>query len=276
MNIKEMKFSVLMSVYHKENPEYFLLAVESVIKQSVKPTEVVIVKDGVLTKDLENACEKLLDYYPKCIRFVSLEENVGLGLALQKGVLACKYDLIARMDTDDISKPERFEKQLKVFAENPNLAVCGGFIEEFSSTPQHIDSVRSVPLDKASIYRFAKKRNPFNHMTVMFRKQAVLDAGGYRSFYLLEDYYLWFRMIYCNYDMINIPHILVSVRAGKSMYERRGGFQYFLSEKKLYGIFLKKGYIGFFTYMFVLTVRFACRVLPKHIRSLIYTIYIRK
>ncbi len=271
-----MKFSVLMSVYYKEKTEYFLEAVESVINQTIKPTEIVIVKDGALTEELEEACSILLHKYSPNIRFVPLEKNVGLGLALQKGVLECRYDLIARMDTDDISKPDRFEKQLKAFATDSSLAICGGFIEEFSTTPQQIDSIRSVPLNKESIYAFAKKRNPFNHMTVMFNKKAVLDAGNYQPLLLLEDYYLWFRLIMHKKDMINLPDVLVKARTGKDMFMRRGGWEYFVREKKLYDIFFKEKYINIWQYMSVIFIRFMSRVIPNKMRFYLYHFFIRK
>lgn len=271
-----MKFSVLMAVYYKEIPEYFLEAVESVINQTIKPSEILIVKDGPLTEALEEACNNLLHKYSQYIRFVHLEKNVGLGLALQKGVLECQYDLVARMDTDDISKPDRFEKQLKAFAATPSLVICGGFIEEFSTTPHQIDSIRSVPLDKDSIYTFAKKRNPFNHMTVMFRKKAVLDAGNYQPMLLLEDYYLWFRLIMNKCDMLNISDVLVQARTGKDMYMRRGGWNYFIREKQLYDIFFKRHYINKTEYIGVVLVRLISRLLPNKIRARIYSNFIRK
>lgn len=270
-----MKFSVLMSVYYKEKPECFLEAVESVINQTIKPAEIVIVKDGALTEALEEACSTLLHKYSPYIRFIPLERNVGLGLALQKGVLECRYDLIARMDTDDISKVDRFEKQLKAFIENPEIVICGGFIEEFSNSSQDIEGIRCVPLDRASIYEFAKRRNPFNHMTVMFRKQAVLDAGNYQSFLLLEDYYLWYRLILKKYSMMNIPDILVSVRADEGMIERRGGLSYFEKESRLYKLFYNDKYITLFELILVLFIRFWGRICPGKLRRIIYAYFLR-
>ncbi len=275
MKIDEIKFSVLMSVYYKENPKFFRQAVESIINQTVKPSEVVIVKDGPLTESLELECNKLLQEYSGYVRFIQLEKNVGLGIALQNGVLECRYDLIARMDTDDISKEDRFEKQLKVFTENPNITICGGFIEEFSDSLQHIEGVRRVPLDQISIYKFAKRRNPFNHMTVMFKREAVLAAGNYQPFLLLEDYYLWYRLIKKKCSMINVPDILVSVRADKRMFERRGGVSYFCREISLYKIFYDDKYISFIEFLFVLNLRFWGRICPGGVRRFLYKIFFR-
>ena len=271
----KMKFSVLMSVYHKENHIYFQQAVESVIQQTVKPTEIVIVKDGKLTRELEFICNQLMHKYPRYIRFISLKENVGLGLALQKGVLECKYELIARMDTDDISKSDRFEKQLKAFQDNTELSICGGYIEEFSDSLQQIDSIRCVPLGNKSIYAFSKKRNPFNHMSVMFKKKDVLEAGNYQPFHLLEDYYLWFRMIMLNKQMLNLPDVLVSVRAGDDMIFRRGGWRYFKNEKKLFDEFLQQRYISIYEYLYIIIVRLISRIIPNFVRGKIYNIFFR-
>lgn len=271
----KIKISVLMSVYKKENPAYFRQAVESVVNQTVKPDEIVIVKDGPLTNELEEVCNELLHEYKRYIRFVPLEKNMGLGLALQKGVTECRNQLIARMDTDDIAKLDRFEKQLKVFEENSDIAVCGGYIEEFSEDVNRIDSIRKVPLENKDIYEFAKKRNPFNHMTVMFRKGAVLDAGNYQPFYLLEDYYLWFRMLLNGEKMVNLSDILVSVRGGRNMVARRGGWKYFKNEKRLYEIFKKQRYISEIEYLCMVFIRGISRLMPNVIRRKIYGCFLR-
>ncbi|SFW36875.1 glycosyltransferase [Selenomonas ruminantium] len=274
-SINEKKFSVLMSVYKNENPEFFCQAVESVMNNTVRPAEIVIVKDGKLPQRLENVCNKILTQYPRYIHFVPLKKNVGLGIALQRGLLECHYDLVARMDTDDIAKPYRFEKQLKVFAHEASVDVCGGWIEEFSVDVEKIDNIRKVPETTKEIYNFAKKRNPFNHMTVMFRKEAVIKVGSYQHFPLLEDYYLWFRMIINKCRMYNIQEILCSVRTGKSMIARRGGLSYFKNEKKLYDCFYKQGYISAGEYITTLTERFIARIAPKEVRALMYRLFLR-
>jgi len=270
-----INFSVLMSVYCKEKAEYFLEAVKSVLEQSIKPTEIVIVKDGKLTPSLEETCARLLHDNPQCIRFVQLEKNVGLGMALQKGVLECKCDLIARMDTDDISRWDRFEKQINEFAKNSNLALCGGVIEEFSVSPVKIECLRKVPLEKKSIYKYAKTRNPFNHMTVMFKKKAVLEVGNYQPFYLLEDYYLWYRLIKNGYDVQNLPDVLVTVRSNKKMITRRGGFAYLKSEVKLFREFYNDKYISLMEFLSAICARGIVRICPHEIRSIIYKFILR-
>ncbi len=273
--ISQMKFSVLMSIYKKECPEWFITAVESVESQTVKPDEVVIVQDGPLTDPLYDACDKLKNKYSN-IRYIKLKQNQGLGIALQYGVKACKNELIARMDTDDISVPDRFEKQLKEFSINSSLSLCGGFIEEFSTTPEELETTRKVPLTKNEIISFGKKRNPFNHMTVMFRKADVLAAGNYQSFLLFEDYYLWVRMIMKDYEMKNIADTLVLVRTGKGMIARRGGIEYFKKEKKLYQEFYRLGYINKAEMTVLLALRMIVHISPNWVRRIVYKNILRK
>lgn len=221
-----MEFSVLMSVYYKENPEYLKLSLDSVIKQTVPAAEIVLIKDGPLTKELDDIINQYGDKYAGLFRVFSLEENVGLGKALNYGVQCCKYDLIARMDTDDIAVPNRFELQIKEFIKDNELVLCGAQIAEFEDNPQVINGYRKVPLTQKEIIKFSKKRNPFNHMTVMFRKQAILDAGKYQEMPYFEDYWLWIRILQKRYVVKNIDKILVNVRAGAEMLDRRGGLSY--------------------------------------------------
>lgn len=271
-----MHFSVLMSVYKSEKPRYFKTAVDSVINQSVRPSEIVIVQDGKLTNELYSVCDELKRSYEDLIKYVVLEKNVGLGKALQIGVENCKYELIARMDTDDIAKKDRFELQLSEFKKNSELGLCGGIIEEFSDSPDNVNSTRKVPLTCDAIYAFAQSRNPFNHMTVMFRKSTVLKAGNYQTMHLCEDYYLWYRTIKNNVKMCNLPNVLVSVRADNKMFERRGGWKYFLSEYKLQKKFLESGFISTNVFILNILTRFLVRILPNKIRCFFYKKVVRR
>lgn len=270
-----MNFSVLMSAYNKEQPQYLQQALESVMQQSTPPSEIVFIEDGILTPDLYAVCTAFKKQYPKIFRRIPLTKNVGLGRALQRGVLECCYSLIARMDTDDIAKPDRFKRQLAEFATDDALAMLGGWIEEFSGTPQEICSIRKVPLTHEEIVSFAKKRNPFNHMTVMFRKEAVLAAGNYQPMYLCEDYYLWFRMIQKHFAMRNVPEVLVSVRGNENMFQRRGGVRYFQEEMRLQEIFYRTGFITKSEYCRNLIVRFAARIMPNKMRGFAYRHFLR-
>ena len=165
------KYSVLMSLYKKEHPEYLCKALESMINQTVKPDEIVLVEDGPLTPELYAVVED----YKEHLTIVVNEKNMGLGLALNEGLKACRNELVARMDTDDISKPDRCEKQLKRFEEKPELAIVGCHIDEFVGTPENIISQRRVPTTSGAIFNYAKRRSAFNHPAVMYRKSAVLS-----------------------------------------------------------------------------------------------------
>lgn len=270
-----MKFSVLLSVYAKEQPRYLQQAIESVMAQSAPPSEVVLVEDGLLTPELYAVCQQFEKQYASRFRRIPLPQNVGLGLALQRGVLECRHSLIARMDTDDIAKPGRFERQLAEFAMDDTLALLGGWIEEFSDTPQEIHSIRKVPLGQQDILSFAKTRNPFNHVTVMFRKDAVLAAGNYRPMYLCEDYDLWVRMMQHHFHMRNVPAILVSVRGDETMFQRRGGWKYFREEMRLQEIFYRTGFITPMEYGRNLMLRLLARMMPNRIRAFAYRHLVR-
>ncbi|CRZ34502.1 glycosyltransferase [Herbinix hemicellulosilytica] len=173
----QLKYSVLMSIYKKEKPEYFIQSIESMINQTLRPDEIVIVKDGELTKDLENIIEHYIYKYPGLFNIVPLKENVGLGKALDEGLKYCKNELVARMDTDDISLPERCEIQVKEFIKNPKLSIVGTMIDEFYDDPKNVISSRIVPTSNYEIHKFIKRRSPFNHPTVMFKKSDVIRCG---------------------------------------------------------------------------------------------------
>ena len=186
------KYSVLMSLYKKEHPAYLRLALDSMLNQTIAPDEIVLVEDGPLTDELYDV---LKEYVP-FLHLVVNEKNLGLGLALNTGLRACRNELVARMDTDDISKPDRCEKQLKRFAEKPELALVGCHIDEFIGTPDQVVSQRRVPLRSEEIYRFAKRRSAFNHPAVMYRKSAVLAEGGYSDLKRNQDVELFGRMLF--------------------------------------------------------------------------------
>jgi len=222
-----MDFSVLMSVYIKESPEFLEKSLESVlITQTLTPSDVVLVKDGPLTNELEDVIKKFKSEFPNQLNVIGLEKNLGLGKALNIGLENCKYDLVARMDSDDISVEHRFETQLRYFEENHTLDVVGGNIIEFYDFPSQPVAERKVPSTMQEIVEMMKRRNPMNHVSVMFKKSAVLRAGGYKHLPYLEDYYLWVRMVETNCLMINIDDTLVYVRTGAEMYKRRGNKEY--------------------------------------------------
>ncbi|WP_455654509.1 glycosyltransferase [Phascolarctobacterium sp.] len=265
-----MEFSVLMSVYYKEKSEYLKLALDSVLEQTVTAAEIVLIKDGPLTKELDEVIEEYDKKYSGLFRIFALEKNVGLGKALNFGVQQCKYDLIARMDTDDIAVPNRFELQIKEFIKDNELALCGGQIAEFEEDPQIISGYRKVPLTRTEIVKFAKKRNPFNHMTVMFKKQAVLDAGNYQDMPCFEDYWLWVRILQKDYAVKNVGQVLVKVRAGAEMLARRGGWEYVKASFAYYKVLAENNFLGVLDFIGIFILRLSISILPISVRQQIY------
>lgn len=269
------KFSVLLSLYKSEKPEFLRQALESVLNQSVLPDEIVIVKDGSLTEELEDVLKDFSNK-SKLFRFLPFKNNRGLGLALRDGVEACRNELIARMDTDDVCKPDRFEKQLHYLKQHPEIALLGTAIEEFSEDINNPDSKTVLPLVHSDIVDFAKKRNPFRHMTVMFKKKAVIQSGNYRHFLWFEDYDLWVRMIKNGNMTANLPEILVSVRAGEDMFARRGGLKYLKQDLKFQMHLYNLKLIGVFGLFINIIIRSLVRVLPNSLRVIVYRRGLRK
>ncbi len=270
------KYSVLMSLYIKEKPEYLRLAIQSMINQTVQPDEIVIVKDGEITEELQHVLDEYTSNYPSLFNIVGYETNHGLGYALNFGLAHTKNELVARMDTDDISLTDRCEKQLEFFEKNPHLDIVGGDMTEFIGEQQNTVGTRIVPMDAQSIEKYLKKRCPFNHITVMYKKTAVQNAGGYLDWFWNEDYYLWLRMYLNKCNFANTGTILASARVGKEMYNRRGGMKYFKSEAKLQKYMLNNKIIGFGTYLMNVFKRFIVQLLlPNKIRGWVFRKFAR-
>lgn len=266
------KYSVLMSLYIKEKPEYLRLAVDSMLNQTVKPDEIVIVEDGPLT----DALYAVLDEYGDKITRIRNEKNLGLGLALNVGLKACRNELVARMDTDDISKPERCEKQLQYFVEHPGTDIVGGDIAEFIGDESNIVGKRVVPQSNEEIREYMKKRCAFNHMSVMYKKASVQVAGGYQDWFWNEDYYLWIRMWLKGAVFANTGTVLVDVRVGEEMYQRRGGWKYFKSEAQLQRFMLENNVIALPRYLLNVAQRLVLQVLmPNKARGWIFQKFAR-
>lgn len=268
-------FSVLMSVYFKEKPEFLIKSLNSVINQTIPPDEIVLVKDGGLTPELDNVVLEFSRKYNELFNVVSLKENVGLGCALAKGLKVCRNELIARMDTDDICVSNRFELQLKEFDKDSKLDICGGYIEEFVDNENNIIAFRKVPLNQNDIYKYQKKRDAFNHMTVMYKKSTVLAAGNYQNCLLMEDSLLWSNMLIKNAHCKNIPAILCKVRVGNEMYSRRGGYRYFVKYVLGRTRILKTGYIGIFDYIETICAQFCVAFAPLWMRKMLFKYFLR-
>lgn len=238
-------FSVCTSVYKNDKPEFVRVALDSMlVHQSVKPDEIVLVQDGPVPEDLSLLLSKYEDKYSDVMHIIRLEKNGGLGNALRLGVDNARYDIIARMDSDDICLPDRFEKQLAYLEEHPDCDIVGGQITEFINTPENVVGKRDVPCSNKEIYNYMKVRCALNHPTVMFKKEAVLKAGNYIDWFWNEDYYMWIRMMENGCVFANLPVVLVNMRSGLDQYERRGGLKYFKSEAKLQYYMYSKGIMG--------------------------------
>lgn len=257
-----------MSVYIKENPQFLKAAIDSMIAQTIPPDEIVLVEDGPLTDELYNMIEFFNKSYLNLFTIIKNDVNLGLGLSLNKGVFACKNELIARMDSDDIAAPDRCKQQLDYLSENSEVSIVGGNISEFVNDSFNIIGYRKVPCNDKEIKKYAKKRCPFNHMTVMFKKSAVIAAGNYIDWHYNEDYYLWIRMMLQGSMFANTGTVLVNARVGSDMYKRRGGWKYFRSEARIQKYMLKNHIIGLLRYMINVTERFILQVLmPNNLRG---------
>lgn len=272
---EDFKFSVLMSVYKNDKAEEVEYAINSLLVQTVMPSQIVIVQDGILAEEVY--C--LLDKYKKnngLFTFVELKENVGLGNALNIGLKYCKYEYIARMDSDDFSLSNRFEKQIGFLKKHPEVDVLGGYIEEFDELLQDKLAIRAVPISSEEIKKGMKTRNAMNHVTVIYKKSKVIEAGNYKDCLYFEDYYLWCRMLNAGMIFHNLDDILVNVRTGSEMYKRRGGATYNKSitsfEKKIY----KLGFINLYQYCKNISIRLVVSNMPNTLRSLIYKKKLRK
>lgn len=270
-----MEISVLMSVYFKEKKENLKQALESIVNQTYKPKQIVIIKDGILTRELEECLGEYKKTYKDLIDIYSINKSDCLGTVLAYGVNKCKYEYIARMDSDDVAPLNRFEEQLKIIKQKPNIDILGGYIEEYDELLEKFICFRKVPLKYEDIKRYIKKQCPFNHGTVIMKKKSILSVGNYNDV-LLEDYDLWARMLIHGCYMENIPVILGKNRTGISMYKRRSGIKQIKKilqiEKKL----LEYNIINKIEYVYNIFIRSVFALLPVKSKKYIYKNYIRQ
>jgi glycosyltransferase involved in cell wall biosynthesis len=269
-----MKFSVLLSVYKRESPEFLRHSFDSVFNQTLPPDEVVLVEDGTLTSELYEAIETISQHHSN-LKVVILSDNQGLGKALAIGMEHCQYDIVARMDTDDICMPQRFEKQIEFLEAHPDIDVVGAWISEFVGTPSNVVAIRNLPEEHEQIFQFGKSRNPINHPVVMFRKKAVLEAGGYQPFPLFEDYFLWVRMLMHGYRFHNLPYSLLLFRRSPEMMKRRGGHSYANNEVLFQKTLYKIGYITHTRMIKNIFLRYGTRIVPNSVRNWLYNRFLR-
>lgn len=261
------KYSFLASVYKNTKLEEMKICVESMINQTCPPDQIVIVIDGAVPEALSQYISSEAENNPELFTIVPLSENVGLGRALAAGMIECRNEIIARTDTDDINRLDRMSIQLDFMAEN-DVDIVGSNIAEFIDTPENIVSYRKLPQRHEDICVYLKKRCPFNHMTVVFKKSAVEKAGGYLHWHYNEDSYLWVRMYLSGAKFANIDDNLVYARIDIDTFKRRGGYKYYKSERDLFAFMYKSKIISFFEYQEAKIIRFIVQVLmPNGVRQ---------
>ena len=268
-------FSVCMSVYKNDKPEFLVEALGSLFEQTLIPTEIVLVEDGPVTDELEKVVRGYEIMYPAIMNVVRCERNGGLGTALRIGVEHSHYDLIARMDSDDISHPERFEKQMQFMHDHPEVDICGGDAAKFESDIKNIIGYTRPAYEDAEMKKVLQDRTPFCHVTIMAKKEAIIKSGNYIEIFNQEDYYLWTRMAQAGCIFANLKDVLVYVRV-LEIGSRRGGWRYFKNELFMQNYLLKAKIISFPKYIKHLSMKFTFQMLfTSNMRQWAYTHILR-
>lgn len=267
---------MLMSVYYKDRPEWLEYSIESMLKQTIFPSEFVIVEDGKLTEELENVIIRYEKEYPELFKIIKLEKNSGLGVALSIGIEKCKYEYIARMDSDDYSSPDRIEKEFNIFKKYPDLGLVGTNVREFENDINNISCNVVLPEKHQEIYKYSKSRCPFRQPTLLYKKSEILKAGNYREFYLFEDYDLYVRLLKNGCKCYNIQEPLVYVRVGKDFYKRRGGIKYVKTILKFKNEQLKSGYFSLVDYLKSTIPHVIVCLMPNSLREYVYKNFLRE
>lgn len=273
--VKLPDYSVLMSVYKNDDASFLDQAIESMVNQTVPFTDFVLVCDGPVTAELNHIIARWQELLNERMTVVQLKENRGLGNALNIGLARCKCDYVARMDSDDLSRPHRCGLLLAKLIEE-NLDLVGGSIEEFTATPGDLGSIRTVPCCYKAILKRVKTRNPFNHVSVMFKRAAVESVGGYQHYAWMEDYWLWARMIASGCRCANIEDVLVDVRTGNGMYKRRSNIAYLKSQLSFFGDLRRLGLINGFDQISSSLIRTLITVMPVGMVKSVYNLVLRE
>lgn len=265
-------YSVLMSVYYKEKPENLKESIQSILNQTLKSNDIVLICDGPLNEELD----EVIASFKNQINVYRFEKNQGLGHALQYGVLKCKNEYIARMDTDDIAREDRCEKELNYLLEHQDISIVGSNVDEFTTNVKEIKSSRIVPENNEEIVKFSKTRNPFNHPTVMFKKSDIIAAGNYKDVRFMQDYFMWIDLLSSGYKGHNIQESLVYMRADENLYKRRSGKTYFKIQKQLLDYMKEKNYITKKQYIKSFIIRCGSSFAPNWLRQKLFKKFMRK
>lgn len=259
-----ISFSVLISIYCRENSVYFREALDSIFSQTLLPSEIVLVKDGKLTPELDSVIDEYVNRYP-IFKILVNEENLGLGLSLAKGVLACSNEYIARMDTDDTMPKDRFEKEFALLEQDNDVVSCWSAL--YDETMDTVVAIKKRPASHDEIVRLAKRRSPLCHAGSVFRRSAVLRAGNYQHCNLYEDYHLWVRMLVSGCRFSNVQKVLYNVRTSGSMINRRGGWKYAINELRTFFFFYKLRFYSLGDLIRNSFTHFPIRIMPMFLRS---------
>ena len=265
----------MLTVYKSDNPDYFRKSLESMINQTVPSNDIVVVKDGIVPDSIEIVIDDLQKGHPE-IHPLQLNQNLGLGLALNEGLKICQNELVARMDSDDISLPTRCEKQLALFESDPELDIVGCPVKEFVGTPDNIVGKRDVPLNNEDIHKYNRRRDPFNHPTVMYRKSKVLKYGPYGNYRKNQDTDLWIKLLSNGCKAANHPDYLLMFRFDEGTYKKRKSW---VNTKLLIEIrkkAWKNGYCSFFDFVFVACAQLGIYFLPEGFQKKIYKYFLRR
>ena len=270
------KYSVLMSLYSNEKPEYLRLAVQSMVDQTLRPDEIIIVKDGQITPQLQEVLDEFNSQYPELFIIVGYEKNRGLGLALNFGLQYCRNELVARMDTDDIAMPKRCEQQVDTFERYPELSIVGSAVDEFCNTPDNVTGRRIVPSEHTEIYEFAKRRSAFNHPSVMYRKSKVLEFNGYSDLRRNQDVDLFGRMLFGGCKAANLKESMLWFRSDDNLSKRRKSWENTWSYIETIRRFWKIGYSSFGDYALIAVAQTVMFICPIEVQNWLYKKFLRK
>lgn len=269
-------YTVLIPLYINDNPQWIQYSIDSILAQTITPEEIFIMKDGPITIDAQQVIDNYLRKYPELFTIDGFEINQGLGKALAYGVVNCRNELIARMDADDYAVPERCEKQLLRFEKCPELDVIGSNVEEFIVDVNNVISHVIMPKTNEEIIKFAKKRCPIRHPSLMYRKSAVLEAGNYRDYRHAQDYNLVVHMILSGAKFYNIQENLVYMRVTSDFYNRRGGIKQFKLVLRLKKEFLNYGFYSVEDFIISALGNAIVCLMPNFMRKFVYTKFLRK
>ena len=270
-------FTVLISIYFKEQPKHFNACMESIWDaQTLRPTEIILIEDGPLTPELDEVIEQWQNKLVDTLCVKKLEKNVGLGKALNEGLKHCTNEWVFRMDTDDICTPDRFSKQVAFIKENPDVVLFGGQILEFNQDVSDAHVLKAVPENHNEIKAFAQNRCPFNHMTVAYRHDVITLLGAYQHHLFMEDYNLWLRVIGAGYKVANLPDVILFARVGNGMHARRKGLEYIKSEKQLLNLKTELKIQNPIHANILFLIRSTFRLMPSSLLGKIYNTFLRK